>query len=226
GASLPLLAGLPVFAKPAPKPAAVASQAIQGLMKLFSPEIQTTIGACFDRGKVNLGAGADEDGSVICGDGFRESPVAYNTYVETYSNVLAASALVAMRTALKSNPQVRPELVIQAVNSSYGQQRLRREMRKVITESELVASNSPQSVNYLTDSILERVRPYVKTSRTFNNLLGNPDQYSQVVRNFCIPPGMAIDAAQTLVPNLAPVQLYAICIQNSGLAEEIQGRLK
>ncbi|NJR40852.1 MAG: hypothetical protein HC781_20940 [Leptolyngbyaceae cyanobacterium CSU_1_4] len=53
-------------------------------------------------------------------------------------------------------------------------------------------------------------------------LVGTTEQYGQVVSNFCSTPGMSITQAQQTIPGLSSIQLYAVCVQESGLAEELQ----
>jgi hypothetical protein len=42
-----------------------------------------------------------------------------------------------------------------------------------------------------------------------------------VVDNFCTAPGMSVDQAQQQTPGLTSIQLYAICVQESGMADEM-----
>ncbi|OLP17737.1 hypothetical protein BST81_15575 [Leptolyngbya sp. 'hensonii'] len=216
----------PIEVARAIEPPDAASLAIQRLQKMFSPAIQSVLKACQEEGKVDLAAGADQDGSVICGNGSRNSTVLFSEFVTTYSDIVAASGLIGLQTLLKDNPRLKPETIITLLNTPNGKTALRSQLRKVITQSELVAKSSPQSVNLLTDKVIQRVEPSLKSPSTFKQVLGTSDQYRRVVENFCTPPGMPVKQAQTMVPGLSSVQLYAICVQESGLAEEIRRRSK
>lgn len=191
-------------------------------MQMFSPEIQQVLGACAQQGKVNLAAGADTDGSVVCGDRSRTSPVQFNEYVNTLSDILAAGGLIGFRTALLSDPRVTPQMISTALNTGQGSALLRRLLEQGFSGLNLVYQGSTESVSFLTDRVMQRFIPLLKTPNSLQNLLGTPSQYSQVVENFCNPPGMSIRQARALVPGLSSVQMYAICVQESGLTDEMR----
>lgn len=190
------------------------------LRQMFSPEIQATINACSTQGKVDLAAGAGSDGSLKCGDGSSSPNVAYTDYVEIVSNILAASVLVGMRTAIASEPRITPEIVVNFLSSAQGVQTLRSGIETAITQNQLVTVGSTQSVTLLTDAVIQQLTPVLNPA-TFDTLLGTSDQQSQVVSNFCTAPGTSVPQALTLVPELSPIQLYAICIQESGITDEV-----
>ncbi|MEB3336651.1 MAG: hypothetical protein VKJ46_04255 [Leptolyngbyaceae bacterium] len=221
-----ILEAPPAFAKPA-RPArslkteTPPSAATQRLMQMFSSDIQQTLNACFNQGKVNLAAGADRDGSVICGDKSRNSPVTFSSYVNTLSDVLAAGGLIGFRTALKSDPTVNPTLIAAVLSSSEGATLIRGTLKKGLATLNVVPRGSTASVNFLVDRVMQRLTPILQDPNNLNNLLGTPKQYTQVVENFCNPPGMSLSQIRVLVPGLKPVQVYSICVQESGLADEI-----
>jgi len=215
-----LLSPLSAFAQkpPQPRQRPSASEATQRLMKMFSVDIQKTLSACADQGLVNLASGADQDGSVICGDGARGSSVQFNTYVSTLSDVLAAGGLVGLRTAMQADPKIKPEMIAAYLGSQDGVRTLRGLLKQGLTDINLV----PQpSVDFLVDKVVQRLTPVLKDATVLGGLLGTGTQYSQVVQNFCSPPGMSIEQIKKIVPGLTSVQVYAICVQESGLAQEI-----
>ncbi len=83
---------------------------------MFSSDIQTTLNACAKQGGVNLAAGADRDGSIICGNGWRKSPIKFTTYVSTLTDLHSAAFLLAFRAGIKSNPGYKPELLTTITN--------------------------------------------------------------------------------------------------------------
>lgn len=199
----------------------VNSRAVERLSQMFSPQIQATINACQTRGKVNVIAGATSQGSVVCGDGSPEATVAYSNYIETVSDILAASSLVGFRAVLQADPRLTPELLRTAFSSPEGVQLLRSAIQVAITQSDFLPATATESTTILADSVLERLRASLQDSSSLNTLLGTPDQYSSVVDQFCLAPGMSVEQAKTAVPELNSLQLYAICIQESGVASEV-----
>lgn len=217
---VPAIASRPtttVTANPAPSP---ASDSVQRLAQMFSAEIQSTLSACWNRGKVDLAAGASRDGSVICGDGAPEGAIAYTAYVSTVSDILAASGLVGFRTVTTSNPQVNPQSISSFLSSSQGTTLLRQTVQLAITQSQLLPAEATESNTILTDRVMERLVPNLQNPSVLDGLLGNDEQYAQVVSHFCTAPGMSVDEAKTLVPDLNSLQLYAICIHESGVSDE------
>jgi hypothetical protein len=198
-----------------------SSAANQRLMQMFSLEIQQTLNACSNQDGVNLAAGADRDESVICGDKSRNSPVTFNNYVNTLSDVLAAGGLIGFRTALKLDANVNPSQVAEVLSSREGATLIRGTLQKELATLNLVPRGSTASINFLVDRVMQRLTPVLQDPSRLNNLLGTSTQYTQVVENFCNPPGMSLSQIRMLVPGLKPVQVYSICVQESGLADEI-----
>jgi hypothetical protein len=195
------------------------------LRQMFSPEIQATINACSTQGKADLAAGAGADGSLKCGDGSSVPNVAYADYVDTVSNILAASVLVGMKTAIANEPRITPEVVVNFLSTSQGVETLRNGIETAITQNQLVPADSTQSVKLLTDAVIQQLTP-ILTPTTLDTLLGTPEQSGQIVSNFCTAPGTSVPQALTLVPGLTPIQLYAICIQESGITDEVLRMLR
>ncbi|KGF72115.1 hypothetical protein DO97_12280 [Neosynechococcus sphagnicola sy1] len=194
----------------------------QRLSQMFSSEIQATLSACQDHGSVNLTVGADGDGSVVCGDGSRSSPIRYSDYFGTLSDFLAASFLIGFRTAFKTDPQAKPETFAGLVSTAEGQKALKQLLTAALSDSKLVPQkNSSQSISVLVEGVMQRTLPILQNTSSLENLLGTSAQYAQVVSSFCTPPGMSINQAQTNLTGLSSIQIYAICIQESGFADEI-----
>lgn len=200
-------------------PSPQRSSALQRLGQMFSPEIQSTIGACLEQGKVDVAAGATDGGAVRCGDGSTAS-VPYAAYVNTVSDVLTASSLVGFRAVLQSNSGVSPAMLRMFLESPQGAIVLRQAVQSAITQSELLPATATESTNILTDAVLTRLLPSLQDPTTLDTLLGTTEQYNQVVQEFCTAPGMSIEQAKSRLP-LNELQLYAICIQESGVADEV-----
>ncbi|GAB4141038.1 MAG: hypothetical protein Fur0046_16890 [Cyanobacteria bacterium J069] len=196
------------------------SGALQRLGQMFSPEIQTTISACLEQGKVDVAAGPTDQGNVRCGDGSTASPVLYRDYLTTVSDVLTASSLVGFRTVLQANAGVSPAMLRTFLNSPQGESILRQAVQTAITQSELLPATATDSTNILTDAVIARLLPSLQDPTTLDTLLGTTEQYNQVVQEFCTAPGMSIEQAKSRLP-LNSLQLYAICIQESGVADEV-----
>ncbi len=203
----------------------IANLAMQRLATKFSPDIQATLAACQEQGKVNVSAGADQDGSVICGDQSRTSPVPYQTYVATLSDLLSGIGLAGVRSYMQANPQISPRFVASLARTPNGSRVVRDELRKALIESKIVAGQPPQSVNFLVDQVMQKAMPVLRNPAALQALYGTSSQYTQVVQTFCTPPGLSIDQAKVALPQLSTVQLYAICVKESGLADEILGQL-
>lgn len=209
-------------------PAAIAQQtqpsptrAMQRLGTMFSPQIQSTVNACWQRGKVNLAVGAGTNGAVQCGDGSSEPGVAYQDYLETIADILTASSLVGFRSVMQSDNRLTPEILAAFVSSSEGVNVLRTTIQTAIAQSDLIPTSATESTTILTNAVLERLTPVLKDTVALNSLYGTPQQYSRVVSNFCNAPGMSVQQARSNVPELSNLQLYAICIQESGVARDI-----
>jgi hypothetical protein len=196
------------------------SAAAQRLGQMFSPEIQATINACAEQGRVDLASGANPDGSVTCADGSTNPDISYSGYVDTISNILTASVLVGIKAAAASDPRVTPELLASFLLNSQGQEFLRSGIQTAITQNQLLPADATESVSLLTDAVVEKLTATLQTPSNLTTLLGTSEQYIQVVSNFCTSPGMSVPQTQAIVP-LSPVQLYAICIQESGVTDEV-----
>jgi hypothetical protein len=187
---------------------------------MFSTEIQETLNACWNQGKVDLAAGATRSGAVTCGNGTTDDTVTYADYVDTVSDILAASGLVGFRTVIASNPRVSPQMISTFVADPQGNAVLRQTVQTAIIESQLLPAEATQSNTILTDRVMERLLPSLQNPASLDGLLGSDEQYSQVVNNFCTSPGMSVDEAKAIVPDLSSIQLYAICIHESGVTAE------
>jgi len=219
--SLALFFNLPLQAQPkSPQPSA----ATQDLNRMFSLDIQKTLNACTEQKLVNIAAGADGDGSVICGNGFRNSSVQFTNYMNTSSDFLAAGFLVGFLTAYKNDSSLTPPEKAQMLAlflTPSGKTFLRQMLEQELTESEIVVKGSTQSLSLLVNDIMQRSLPILKNQGRLENLLGTPNQYKLVVEKFCTSPGMSVAQAKTLMPGLSSIQLYSICIQESGIVVSI-----
>lgn len=203
-------------------PQAAPSPALQKLMMMFSTEIKTTLNACREQGGVNLAAGAQADGSVLCANGEPKATVPYDNYLSTVSDVATAVSLVGLKTVIASNPNISPEMVVTFLTSPNGTAVLKNAVQSAIARSSLTPTASPESTTLLANQIIGRLVPTLESTNNLTNLVGTTEQYGQVVSNFCSTPGMSVAQAQQTIPGLSPVQLYAVCVQESGLAEEVQ----
>jgi hypothetical protein len=165
--------------------------------------------------------GADEQGELVCGDGSAATGIAYTDYVSTISDLLAASSLVGFRAVVQTDPRVNPQMLAAFLSNPQGSEMLRRAVQSAVTQSQLVTIDADVSSTILTDQVVNRVVPALQDPTRLETLLGNSEQYAQVVENFCTPPGMSIEEAQAIIPDVDTLQLYAICIQESGAADEI-----
>ncbi len=197
----------------------------QKLARMFSSEIRTTLNACVRQGGVNLAAGADRDGSIICGNGWRNSPVKFTTYVNTLTDFETAGVLLGFQAGVKSSSNYKPELLTAFMNSFETSGKLRQAVQGFVTiavvKPGLLPKGSTQSASFLTDRILQRSRPFLQNSTKFENLTGTSDEYGVIAENFCAAPGMSTTQAKKLAPTLDPVQMYAICFQEAGIGDAI-----
>lgn len=194
---------------------------VQRLAEMFSPQIRSTINACWEQGKVNLAAGAGQNGRVTCGNGSVDSQVAYNDYLDTVSNILAASSLVGFRAVMQSDTRITPEMLIAFLSNAQGQSILRNTIQTAITQSQLLPPQGQDSNELLTNEVISRLMPALREPQQIQGLLGTSEQYSKVVADFCTAPGMSVADAISNVPGLNPIQLYAICIQESGVTNDV-----
>lgn len=203
-------------------PQTAPSPALQKLMMMFSTDIKTTLNACREQGGVNLAAGAQADGSVLCTNGEPKAAIPYDSYLSTVSDVATAVSLVGLKTVITGNPSISPEMVVTFLTSPNGTAVLKNAVQTAIARSSLIPMASPESATLLADQIIGRLVPTLTSTNNLANLVGTTEQYSQVVSNFCKTPGMSVAQAQQTIPGLSPIQLYAVCVQESGLAEEVQ----
>jgi len=203
-------------------PQAAPSPALQKLMMMFSTEIKATLNACREEGGVNLAAGAQADGSVLCANGEPKATVPYDNYLSTVSDVATAVSLVGLKTVIASNPNISPEMVVTFLTSPNGAAVLKNAVQSAIAQSSLIPTASPESTTLLAEQIISRLVPTLESTNNLTTLVGTTEQYGQVVSNFCSTPGMSVAQAQQTTPGLSPIQLYAVCVQESGLAEELQ----
>lgn len=203
-------------------PQAASSPALQKLMMMFSPDIKTTLNACREQGGVNLAAGAQADGSVLCANGEPKAAIPYDNYLSTVSDVAAAVSLVGLKTVIAGNPNISPEMVVTFLTSPNGTAVLQNAVQTAIARSSLIPTASPESTTLLAEQIIGRLVPTLESTNNLTTLVGTTEQYGQVVSNFCSTPGMSVAQAQQTIPGLSSIQLYAVCVQESGLAEEVQ----
>lgn len=194
--------------------------ALQNLVKGLSPEIQATLTACQSAGGVDLATATSQADPVRCSNGASVENLSYQSYVDTTSSFLAASSLVGLRAAIVSNPQIRPEQLIAALESPDGAAALQNAIAAAIHRTGLVAG-APESSGRLTQAVVGRLLPTIAATDNLQTLLGTTEQYRQVVSRFCTAPGMSVAEAQQSLPGLSPIQLYAICVQESGLADQV-----
>jgi hypothetical protein len=222
GSFLPVLAAETTPTETAPSAQPAASPALQKLMTMFSAEIKTTLNACREQGGVNLAAGAQADGSVLCANGAPKEAVPYDSYLSTVTDMTTAVSLVGLKTVIATNPNVTPEMIVTFLSSPNGTAVLQGAVQSAIARSSLFPVASPESTTLLANQVIERLVPTLQSTNNLATLVGTTEQYGQVVSNFCSTPGMSVAQAQQTVPGLSPIQLYAVCVQESGLAEEVQ----
>jgi hypothetical protein len=215
---------------PSAAPAAAPAQtpvtpAMQKLLAMFSPEIKATLNACREQGGVNLAAGAQTDGAVLCANGETRAEIPYDTYLTTVSDMAAAVSLVGLRTVISTNSGVSADRVVNFLASPDGTALLQKAVQNAIARSSLLPVSSGESATLLADQVIGRLVPTMQSTNNLVDLVGTTEQYGQVVTNFCNLPGMSVAEAQQAVPGLSPIQLYAVCVQESGLAAEVQQRV-
>jgi hypothetical protein len=198
------------------------SPAVHKLGTMFSDEIKNTLNACQDQGGVNLVVGAQADGSVLCTNGKPQAAISYDLYLGTLSDMMAAAILVSLKPMLTTNPGISPDRIAAVLTSPSSRAGLQSMLESAIARTNLLPVASPESTSLLVNQVIERLAPTLQTTNNLETLVGTTEQYGQVVSNFCSTPGMSVAQAQAKIPGLSPVQLYAVCLQESGLAEEIQ----
>jgi hypothetical protein len=69
---------------------------------------------------------------------------------------------------------------------------------------------------------MQQTSLFLREPARLDALFGTKEEYSRISQNFCTPPGMPAAQAMRLAPKLLPAQIYAICLQEAGFAEEIK----
>lgn len=198
----------------------VPAGSVDQVVEQLPSDTQTTLLACREQGGVDLIAGANSEGSVVCGDGIA-APIEYERYLTTISDFMTAGVLVGFRSAIEADPRITPGLLVAILATPEGTTAIRGATETAIARSNLITS-TPESVSLLTDEVMNRLLPAFRATDNLETLLGTQEQYELVVQNFCSPPGLSLDQAQQSVPGLIPIQLYAICIQESGVINNLQ----
>jgi len=207
---------------PAPQEATPLAQgSFDQLNQMFSPEIQTTVAACWDQGKVNFADLPAPAPWVVCGDGSVVEGVTYLQYLATVSDLMAASTLIGMQSAIANDPRLTPEIMAMFVVSEQGTQLLENVVQTAIVQSGLQPADQPSEPGMLSQEVVSRLIENLSDPDRLTNLLGTPDQHPQVIAQFCTAPGMSMAAAEQQFPMLNPVQLFAICIDESGAVDEV-----
>jgi len=191
---------------------------MQRLMQMFAPEIQSTLSACQGKGQVDLEAGAGASGEVVCGDGTAQPEIPFQSYVSMMTDVMAASTLLGMREQMAANSQLTPQTLSTLLNTAEGRSFVQNTLQSGLVQTGIIAANSDAGARF-TNQIVDKLLPTIQNTDYMQTLLGTEAEYSQVVQSFCTAPGMPIEQAQQTFPDLSTVQLFAICIQESGLPQ-------
>ena len=199
-----------------------SEKAFLQLLDTLPSDLKTTLNACAKNKHVNLAAGPDQDGSVICNDGWRDYPAQYEAYLTANGDLLAAEILLAIRLLVQQG-EISLEDISAALSQPGEAAKFRQEMVKDIKASIDVAlgHEKPTSkiTQRLTNQAMQQVMPMLESPTRLQNLFGSGNQYAQVVENFCTPEGISVSQAKWLIPGLIPAQLYAICAQEANLVE-------
>lgn len=212
------LAATPSAPSAAPEAPLPESSSIDRLSNMFSPEIQNTLYACFEHGRANL-ALESPDGLLVCADGTRAA-VTHAAYINTVSDVFTASAMVGFQVAMQLYPQITPQMVTLFLENPETVGVMRQMIETTVVQNAFLPEAATQSTAILVDAVMNRIQTILQDETYLPNLLGTPAQYEQVVTQFCTAPGMSVEEATAIVA-LDSIQLYAICIQESGLAREM-----
>lgn len=212
----------------APRPAIAAAQSgplrpaatPHLLEQMFPKEIRTALRACLTRGGVDFAvatAGPSSD-AVPCRDGSRETAVSFAVYVETLADFLSAGFALGVWSSIQADERMTPERFAASLADPEGARSLREVLHNSLTTSRLLpASAPPEATPLLADRVMERLLPLLTDAQRLTHLTGTPAQYSQVVSQFCQAPGTSLAQAQRLLPDLSPVQFYAVCLQEAGI---------
>ncbi|NJN86559.1 MAG: hypothetical protein HC881_09905 [Leptolyngbyaceae cyanobacterium SL_7_1] len=223
--ALPILLtiALPLTAAPSASPPTTEaplteSSSIDRLSTMFSSDIQNTLYACFEHGRADLVL-ESPDGLLVCADG-THATVTHRAYINTVSDVFAASAMVGFQVAMQLYPQITPQMVTLFLENPETIGVMRQMIEATVIQNAFLPGEATQSTDILVDAVMNRIQTTLQDESYLLNLLGTPAQYEQVVASFCTAPGMSVEEATAIVP-LDSIQLYAICIQESGLAGEM-----
>jgi hypothetical protein len=130
-----------------------------------------------------------------------------------------------MRVAFLSDPRLKPEMAAQLLSSPQSAAPLRNALTDLLGKVGILSTQSPTSPSLLADEVMKRLLPAVQSTDNLTTLLGAPEQYSQVVSQFCKAPGTSLEKIQQAVAMSSP-QIYAVCLQEAGLADELQRTLR
>jgi hypothetical protein len=200
--------------------ASSSSTSAEQVLEQLPPEMLSTLFVCRDQGGVDLAAGTNPEGLVICADG-SSAPVPYSQYLSTTSDFMTAGMLMGIRLAIDTDPRITPGLFMTVFATSEGTTAIRGAAENAIVQSRML-TDDPASVALLTDEVMNRILPTFQATNHLETLFGTQEQYEIVVQNFCSDPGWTLEQAQQLVPGLMPIQLYAICMQASGAVNPAQ----
>jgi len=215
------LAATPPASSPrSASPTEVAQGSVEDLNEMFSDEIQATVAACWEQGKVDLSAPAGLEDWVICGDGSIVEGITYESYLETVGDVMVASTLTGMQVAIAEEPRLTPDMLAVFVTTEEGRQTMQSIVQSAILNSGLQLPDRPESVAVLSEWVATKLVENLNDPNRLDNLLGPADQYDRVVTEFCTAPGMSVEEALGIFPNHDAVQLYSVCIRESGLVSD------
>jgi len=198
---------------------------MQRLQTMFSPEIREILNVC-QQGQGGVDLASNQKGQVICGDGLPVASVSYTHYLSTLSDLMAASTLLGIRVAMASDQRLKPEMVTQMLSNPQTAAPLRDALTSLLGKVGILSAKSPTSPSLLADEVMKRLLPTVQSTNNLTTLLGTPDQYNQVVSQFCKSPGTSLEQIQQTVNGMASPQIYAVCLQEAGLADELQRTLR
>lgn len=194
---------------------------VERLNEMFSDEIQETVAACWEQEKVDLSVGASPEGWVVCGDGSVMEGISYEDYLAIVGDVMVASTLAGMRVAIVEDPRLTPEILASFVTTAEGQQMMQSIVQSAILESGLQLPDRPASAQILSEWVATGLIDNLSNPTRLDNLLGPTEQYPEVVDQFCTAPGMSVDEALQAFPQHDSIQLYSVCIEESGLANTL-----
>ncbi len=197
---------------------------MQRLQTMFSPEIRAMLNAC-QQGQGGVDLASNQNGLVTCGNGSLAPDIAYTQYLSTLSDLMAASTLLGMRVAFSSDPRLKPEMATQLLSNPQSAAPLRNALTDLLGKVGILSVKSPTSPGLLADEVMKRLLPTVQSTNNLTTLLGTSEQYSQVVNQFCKSPGTSLEQIQQTVAMDSP-QIYAVCLQEAGLADELQRTLR